>query len=289
MKIWNKLVLIISFCLLSQLGFAKVEMDWLKAYEDIYTITPTGILIAKVKRDTDPKKPTRPVPKLAKPVYDKVPPLPNTPTTKKAPTYDKVPPSAGTPPPKPPRSKSNNEANLQISGPTNVRKMNDPKAQQRNNLINQMEREKQQLRQQQANEKTDLNNNSAKLLSVPRTEQANKQQQMQNNQKELDKLNAIKKANPNMGNLTKNTAKPIVKENKQLQKDIKVAQSKEQQILKGIPKAQGQQAKTHAAQTAKLQKGQQAQINNMASSQAKQMKKEGTKVKTSMPKRRKRG
>ena len=92
-----------------------------------------------------------------------------------------------------------------------------------------------------------------------------------------------------MSMLTKNTAKPIVKENKQLQKDIKVAKNKEQKILKGIPKAQGQQAKAHAAQTAKLQKAQKAKINTMASSQTKQMKKEGTKVKTSKPKRRKRG
>ncbi|GAB5553730.1 MAG: hypothetical protein Sapg2KO_33210 [Saprospiraceae bacterium] len=169
----------------------------------------------------------------------------------------------------------------------NVRKMNDPKATQRNNLINQMEREKQQLRQQQANERTDLNKNANKLLSAPRGVQSNKQQQIQNNQKELNKLNDIAKAKPNMSRLTKNTAKPILQENKQLQKDIKVAQSKEQKILKGIPKAQSKQAKTHANQTAQQQKSQKAIIKSVASRQASQMKKEGTKVKTSKPKRRK--
>lgn len=293
-----KLLFTACLCFVGHFAFAnthQVDLDWAAAYSSQYTITPNGILLAKIKKDTDPKKTTRPVPKIAKPVYDKVPPPPKPPrpnanqgkTTK--PVYDKVPALTQTPPAKPPRpnATTSNGSGMRISGPMNVRKMNDPKATQRNNLINQMEREKQQLRQQQANERTDLNNNANKLLSVPRGVQAEKQQQIQANQKELNKLNSIKQANPNMGILTKNTAKPIVKENKQLQKDIKVAQNKEQKILSQIPKAQSKQAKTHAAQTTKQQKTQKATIKSVASRQASQMKKAGTKVKTSKPKRRK--
>ncbi len=176
--------------------------------------------------------------------------------------------------------------NRNVSAPYNGQKMNDQKAAERNKLINDLEKEKADLSSKQKNEKNTLEKKRIDALNqTHQSKQASKKTIIGSSAKIGEnkgkmKVSSDKKEKKELKKINSNLKTDIKNE----KKNISNSDKKSKTLHKSYDGQKKKQSGTHAKEKNNQNKLATKDIKNLANKQQKEMKKEGTKVKTSKPK-----